>query len=77
MHIFWQLLINYGPILLFLALFIYLMRRGPFLHQRRHFERSREYMSEHIAEIKCLNASLERIADALETRNSGPRQSGG
>lgn len=77
MHIFWQLLINWGPVLLVVGSFLFFMRRGPFMQQRQHFERSRQYMSDHIAEIKRLNASLERIANALDTRNSDPRQPGG
>ena len=52
--------VSWGPMLLFVLVWLYLMKRSPwFSEQRRHNERSQEHMErvEHL---------LERIATALE-----------
>lgn len=76
MDLFWKLLINFGPILLLIGVWIYVMRRGIGKKQNQYFEHVKDYMSEHIAEVKRLNANLERIVSALETQKDGPRPPG-
>ena len=62
--------ISWGPMLLLIGLWIYFIRRSGGMKQGQYFDEVRGYMSEHISETKRLNSNLERIAVALETRNS-------
>ncbi len=66
-----DLLIGWGPMLLLIGVWIYFIRRSGGMKQGQYFEQVRGYMDEHIAETKRINANLERIASALESRDAG------
>jgi ATP-dependent Zn protease len=63
-----SILAGWFPMLLLIAVWIYFMRRmgggGNYMNAVR------DYMNEHIAETKRINANLERIAAALEKGQS-------
>ena len=65
MHLFWQLAINFGPILLLIVVFAYLVKYGR-KKQLDYLEFSKGCMSEHLAEMRRLNDKLERIALLLD-----------
>jgi hypothetical protein len=46
------------------------MRRSGGLKQGQYFEEVRNYLSDHIAETRRMNANLERIAAVLEARDT-------
>ena len=56
------------PILIFLSLLIYFWKK---LKPQQHM--LDQYRIEHIAELRRLNTSLERIADALHNRSDDRR----
>jgi hypothetical protein len=69
MHSLLDLVVSWGPMLLLIGVWLYLVRRSGGMKQGQYFEQVRAYMSEHIAETKRLNSNLERIAAVLEARD--------
>jgi ATP-dependent Zn protease len=70
MRTFVELVISWAPMLLLIGVWIYFMRRSGGLKQGQYFEEVRNYLSDHIAETRRMNANLERIAAVLEARNT-------
>ena len=68
---FWLIALDWVPILIFLGLLIYFMRKSAALNQKGHLEATRAYMTEHLAELKRTNEMLARIATALERKSAG------
>ncbi|MGJ7605653.1 hypothetical protein ACSFA7_15040 [Variovorax sp. LT1R20] len=68
MRTFVELVISWAPMLLLIGVWIFFMRRSGGLKQGQYFEEVRNYLSDHIAETRRMNANLERIAAALEAR---------
>ncbi|HEX7864380.1 MAG TPA: hypothetical protein VF555_05500 [Variovorax sp.] len=58
--------ISWAPMLLFISVWLYLVRRTGGMKQSQYVDEMRNYMTAHIAETKRLNANLERIASTLE-----------
>jgi Na+-transporting methylmalonyl-CoA/oxaloacetate decarboxylase gamma subunit len=67
----WLILLDWVPILIFLGLLIYFMRKTAALNQKGHLEATRKYMEEHLAEVRRTNDALARIAAALERKSGG------
>jgi len=63
-----RLLFDWVPILIFLSLLIYFYKK--LKPQQQTLD---QYRIEHITELRRLNTSLERIADALQNRNDDRR----
>ncbi|RQO60672.1 hypothetical protein DBV14_06190 [Variovorax sp. KBW07] len=74
MRTFVELVISWAPMLLLIGVWIFFMRRSGGLKQGQYFEEVRNYLTDHIAETRRMNANLERIAAVLEARHtpSGP-----
>jgi ATP-dependent Zn protease len=70
MRTFVELVISWAPMLLLIGVWIYFMRRSGGLKQGQYFEEVRNYLSDHIAETRRMNANLERIAAVLEARDT-------
>jgi len=68
-----HLLMDFAPILVFLGLLLYFVfaMRKPRGWQRQHLDATEKHQAEHLAELRRLNASLERIADTLQPRRDG------
>lgn len=64
-----DLLIDGLPILVFLGLFFFFLKKMTKPQQQM----LDQYRIEHITELRRLNTSLERIADALQNRNDDRR----
>jgi hypothetical protein len=60
----YKFMLDWVPILIFLGLLIFFMTRL----MKPQYRTLDQYRIEHIAELRRLNASLERIADVLQTR---------
>jgi len=75
MQTFVGLVISWAPMLLLIGVWIYFMRRSGGLKQGQYFEEVRNYLSDHIAETRRMNANLERIAAVLEARDAPNRPS--
>lgn len=67
----WLILLDWVPILIFLGLLIYFIRKTAALNQKGHLEATRKYMEEHMAEMRRTNDTLTRIAAALEHKSGG------
>lgn len=67
-----DILLSWGPMLLLIGVWIFFMSRsrGSLQKQSDYMDQVRTYVTEHIAETKRMNQTLERIAIALE-RKSG------
>ncbi len=67
-----DILLSWGPRLLLIGVWIFFMSRsrGSLQKQSDYMDQVRTYVTEHIAETKRMNQTLERIAIALE-RKSG------
>ena len=63
--------LDWVPILIFLGVLIYFLRKAGSLNQKAHLEAVKTYMTEHVAEQKRTNEMLARIATALERRSEG------
>jgi hypothetical protein len=65
-----DLLISALPVLILLGFWWYFMRRyrGTQEKQTDYIAQVKVYLTEHLAETRRLNATLERIAKALETK---------
>ena len=61
---YWRYVLDWLPILIFIGLLVYFMRR---LVKPQHAE-IKQYRIEHIGELRRQNELLERIARALEQR---------
>jgi ATP-dependent Zn protease len=74
MQTFLGIVISWGPMLLLIAVWIFFMRRSGSLKQGQYLEEVRNYLTDHIAETRRMNANLERIAAVLDARHtpSGP-----
>jgi 5-methylthioribose kinase len=61
---------SWGPMLLLIGVWAFFMRRfrGTQQKQSDYMDEVRSYLTEHIAETKRLNQSLERIAFAIESK---------
>jgi len=68
----YKVLIEWVPFLIFIGMLLFFMRKM-MKPQQRTLD---QYRIEHIAELRRLNGSLERIADALQTRGGDRRQDG-
>ncbi|MES2318052.1 MAG: hypothetical protein V4631_11225 [Pseudomonadota bacterium] len=66
-----ELFISWAPMILLIGVWIYFMRRSGAMKQGNYLDNVKEYMSEHLAETRRLNANLERIAGILESQNTG------
>ncbi|REM67725.1 hypothetical protein DSI38_09625, partial [Mycobacterium tuberculosis] len=69
--------IGWAPMLLLIAVWLYLVRRTGGMKQSQYFDEMRNYMTAHIAETKRLNANLERIASVLEATAAKPGSNNG
>lgn len=68
LDMFTKLLVDWIPILIFLGLLIYFYKK--LKPQQQTLD---QYRIEHITELRRLNTSLERIADALQNRSDDRR----
>lgn len=68
---FLRIALDWVPFLIFIALLFYFVRqvRGP-KGQIPYQEAQRNYIRDHLAETRRMNDNLERIAKALEQRQS-------
>ena len=66
MELLFNIFISWAPMAILIGVWVYFMRRKS--RQGQYLDLSREYMTEHIAETKRLNANLERIASSLESK---------
>ncbi len=66
-----RIILDWVPFLVFVALMFYFVRqmRGP-KGQIPYQEAQRNYIRDHLAETRRMNENLERIAKALEQRQS-------
>ena len=67
-----KLILDWLPFLFFVAVLIFFMRKTV-PRQRNYMQSSQQYMSDHLAEVRRMNETLARIADALESRSSKDR----
>ncbi len=67
--LFVNFLISWAPLLLLVGFWGYMCNKG-YSKQREYYEKCSEYMTEHVIESKKLNQHLERIAFALEQRQT-------
>jgi len=67
----YKFVLDWVPFLIFVGMLIFVMTKVK--PQQRTLDL---YRIEHIAELRRLNGSLERIADALQTRGGDRRQDG-
>jgi ATP-dependent Zn protease len=65
-----RLFLDWVPFLIFIGLLIYFMKKGIGGRQAKFMDSMAEYYSNHLEETRKINASLDRIASALEKRDS-------
>ena len=65
-----SMLMGWMPLIIFILVWAYLARRyqGKNSSYTRFLARSGEYYSEHISEMKLLNAKLDKLIDVLEKK---------
>ena len=66
----WRYVFDWVPFLIFIGLLIYFMKKGIGGRQSQYMDASLKYQTEHVAETRKIQASLEKIAAALEQRRS-------
>ena len=67
----YKFVLDWVPFLIFVGMLIFVMTKMK--PQQRTLD---QYRIEHVTELRRLNSSLERIADALQTRGGDRRQDG-
>jgi ATP-dependent Zn protease len=61
-----RMLVDWIPFLVFVGVLIYFMRKGVGGKQAEYMQLVKQYHDEHLEETRKIQASLERIAVALE-----------
>jgi ATP-dependent Zn protease len=65
-----QLFISWGPMILLIGVWLYFMKRSGSIKQGDNMKTMLSYYAENIAEMKRINANLERIAATFEAREA-------
>ena len=68
MRTLFEVLSNWGPMLLLIGAWFYLTKKSGGLKQSQYFDDIKVYFAEHLIETRRLNQNLERIAASLESR---------
>lgn len=67
-----RLLLDWLPFMFFIGMMLYFLRKT-MPRQKNHMDANQKYMNEHLAEIRRMNETLERVATALEKKSPAER----